>query len=148
MRSHVDWLRKAGALPHGLMSCWYRRTLSDSFLLLDDKMELLYVGFPLQVSLFLYLTQRVDEYERVVTYVHNGFFTQNIMALLLQILHQYLEFFSIHIVIEIFFGKGLWVVCHQVTSLLKYIPNSKLRGICLNFEGLFQIWKAKDRSRA
>ena len=96
-----------GALPHGLMSCWYRRTVSDSFLVLDDKMELLYVGFPLQVSLFLYLTQRVDEDERVMICVHNGFFTQNIMAPLLQILHQYLEFFFVHIVIEFFFGKGL-----------------------------------------
>lgn len=63
------------------------------------------------------------------------------MAPLLQILHQYLEFFFVCIVIEFFFGKGLWVVWHQVTSMPKYIPNRKLRGICLNFEGLFQYGK-------
>jgi hypothetical protein len=70
-------------------------------------MKLMYVGFPLYMSLFLHFTPRVDEYEQVVIYVQNGFFAQNIMAPLLQILHQAVELFFVGIIIDFGFRKGL-----------------------------------------
>ena len=89
-------------------------------------MKLLNVGGPFKVPLFLNIRLRVDENQRVVVGMENGFFTQQIMPPLFECLHQTIKFLVIGTIIFIFLGQGFRVVSNGVSSLFKYGINGLL----------------------
>ena len=86
-------------------------------------MKLLNVEGPFKVPLFLNLRLRVDENQRVVVGMQNGFFTQQIMPPLFECLHQTIKFLVIGTIIFLFLGQGFRVVRNGVSSLFKYDTN-------------------------
>ena len=64
-----------------------RKEIRSSLFIFNNQVELLNVGIPFQVAFLLELCLRVDEDQRVMINVHNGFLTQDVVTPLLKGLH-------------------------------------------------------------
>jgi hypothetical protein len=105
--------------------------------------KLLNVGGPFKVPLFLNIRLRVDENQRVVVCMQNGFFTQQIMPPLFDLLNQTIKFLVIGTIIFLCLRQGFGVVSNGVSSCLSMTPIA----YCEASDSISKGWERFDRCK-